>query len=280
MSSTITRLLGTMLIVAAIIGMVFSAAGIVALWRVHARALDALLDVTDIVQATLQATSDGLRVADASLARAADSVAALEVATDSVATTLDETVPLTRGASELVGDELPASIDAMQASLGAAESGARVMDDTLAILSSIPFYPGEPYDPETSLGDGLAATAESMDGVKRSLVDMQASLDQVGDNLGAMEKTVQELAAAVGGIEQPMGDARAVVGQYEDVVDALVVQVATLAAALPRWIDLIAWFLSGVLVWLGFTQVGLLLQGLEWTRGTHDPRPKIGEGSG
>ncbi|MCX8025824.1 MAG: hypothetical protein N3A60_11545, partial [Thermanaerothrix sp.] len=132
--------------------------------------------------------------------------------------------------------------------------------------ASIPFFPGKPYNPETPLHQALGEVATSLDGLNTSLTTMETSLAQTGSNLGLIESEVKRMQEDIQRIRESLQEARDVVKQYQDTTARLLERLRWLEANLPRLTTLAAIGLTIFLVWLGFNQVGVLLQGLVFLR--------------
>lgn len=266
MKKFLTRFIGFTLIVGAILGLAFSIAGLMVVssaeQQVTARALAGL----DLLDRALATTADGLSVADGALMEAEETVASLEITTLSVSQTISDTIPLVDSVASLVGKSLPTSIRAAQASLVAAESSAKIADDTLAVLTALALLGGVEYAPPVPLHTSIGQVSDSLDSLPPSFSEMESGLKTTSINLARIETDVAGLSGNIGQIDASVADARSVVGQYQGVVADLQAELVSIRAALPRWLLLLKWGISLILVWLGIAQVGLLSQGAEMVR--------------
>jgi hypothetical protein len=64
-------------------------------------------------------------------------------------------------------------------------------------------------------------------------------------------------------MDASLRDAQGVVSRYQGVVASLQADMRTLRGELPSGLNLVAWGIALILIWLGVAQVGLLSQGLE-----------------
>ena len=268
MKQTLTRLVGFVLIAGAILGLTLSVAGLVILPRVERMVTTRALAGLDLLDRTLAATADGLSVADEALGRAVDSVALLQTTTQGVSQAIGDTVPLVDTVADMMGEDLPESIRAAQTALTAAQSSAKLADDTLSLLAAVPLLGLGEYAPAVPLHTGLGHISDSLGSLPASFSQMEQGLKTSSGNLARIEGDVAGLADQIGQIDSSLAQTRSVVTQYQSVVGDLQVEVAALRDGLPRWLRWLRWGLSLGLIWLGIAQLGLLSQGLEMVRRT------------
>mgnify|MGYP000053029214 CR=1 FL=1 len=263
MKRFLLRLGGLALIVAGAFGLMFSLVALAFVARAKEGATTAILARVDLASQALDATAEGLIVVSASLTRAQTTLGVLEATTEGVARTLGESKPLINDLASLAGEDLPASITATQRSLAGVEASAKVVDDTLAALTSLPFIGTLVYAPQEPLHTSLAEVSDSLGTLSTSFQQMQADLNTTGDNLERVKTDVETLARNIGAMDASLRDAQGVVSRYQGVVASLQADMHTLRGELPSGLNLVAWGIALILIWLGVAQVGLLSQGLE-----------------
>ncbi|WP_299026845.1 hypothetical protein [uncultured Thermanaerothrix sp.] len=265
------RATGLMLVSTAILGVLISLVGVTGVWWMRPPLTRALTSSVGLAIGALETTSQGLTVVAQSLDLADNSVARLEEAFTTLVTSLGDTVKMLDALVALSGRGLPITVQAAQTSLRAAQVSAQVLESMLAAVTSIPFFPGPPYKPETPLHQALGEVATSLDGLNASFATMETSLEQTGSNLGRIETEIQRMQEDIQHIRESLQDARAVVGQYQETTARLLERLRWLEANLPRLTTLAAIGFTIFLVWLGFNQVGILLQGVELLRASSAP---------
>jgi len=164
---------------------------------------------------------------------------------------------------------------------------------------------------ESQLLPGLKASREQIDQAKISLLSLQASLktlnslpllnlnlpgDQLLGNLiasaGSLDAQITQVEELVKKASTFMGDASylmggdftetknnlqnflAVVKEYDQKLTGWRGQLAMLIRSLPGWIETASIGLTIFLIWFGFSQFSLILQGLSLWRG-NDPRARL-----
>ncbi len=182
-----------MLVSTAVLGLLISLVGVVGVWWVRPPLTRALTSSVGLAIGALETTAQGLTVVGQSLDLADSSVARLEEAFTTLVTSLGDTVKVLDTLVALSGRGLPATVQAAQISLRAAQTSAQVLEGMLYAVTSIPFFPGQPYNPETPLHQALGEVATSLDGLNTSFTTMEESLAQTGSNLGLIETEVKRM---------------------------------------------------------------------------------------
>jgi peptidoglycan hydrolase CwlO-like protein len=263
MKKGLNKIIGILLVIAAVSGLIICIAGIIGAWQVRGIVSTNLGQTFDLLDNTLGATGNALEVADQSLQTAQQSVDTLATTIQITGKSISDTVPLIDSLTQLTTQDLPDTVSATQTALEGAKTSAQMIDTTLTLLTAIPFLPLEPYTPEVSLSQALGDVSTSLDPLTESFTSMESSLTMTRDNMVSIGSQIDTIANNVSQINTSLGTAGDVIGQYKDVVDLLQKQVAAAKASLPRVMNMMAWLFTVVLVWLGLTQVGLLMQGFE-----------------
>lgn len=263
MKSVINRIIGITLIGAAAAGMLITWYAFIGTWRIKKPVEAQLIKNLETFDSILEATDDGLTVANQFLDSTSASIIAFEITVETLSKSIDDSGPFLDSLSTLMADDLPNTFTSMQTSLLAAQSSARIIDGVLRSVTSIPFFPGDPYNPPVPLHVALAQVSDSLEGLPDSLSAMESSLDTTNDNLGIIKVEVERMAKDISQINDNLSEAQKVVTQYQTVVSDLQASVDAMRAGLPRWINTLARTFSIVFLLLSITQVGLLVQGLE-----------------
>mgnify|MGYP000162138112 CR=1 FL=1 len=263
MKRAILSSLGILLIVAAISGMAISIFGVIGLWRVETDIKTRIDETLALLDTTLQTTSDGLSVASRSLEQADSALASLHSALQAAKDSVEGTLPLLDTLSDVTTQELPQTISKSQQAIQSAQNSAKIIDSTLSALASIPLIGLRGYDSTRPLSGSLAELSRSLDPIANSLASIEEPLTTSKDSLAAIGKSTSEMAQDLADIRASLGQARQATAQYKSVVATLQQKVVTARNNAPLTLDRAAWFITIVFLWLGLTQIGLLLQGLE-----------------
>lgn len=264
--SWFSRLTGFSLILAAIAGIVLSIWGLVSIWRIKGPfTAQAQADLA-LLQATLSATENGLAAAGETLISTQESVRSLISTLDTVADSIEDTTPVIESLSRLIDADLPATILSTRRSIVAAQVSARLIDDILGSLTSIPLLNLNRYAPQVPLNVALAQVAESLGEIPGSLYEMEDGMEATRRNVVLIEIQTRDIGYQVNLLNLSLGEAEDVIASYQTVLNELVNRTAYIQANLTRWINSTVTFLTVVLIWLAVTQLGLLTQGLEMIR--------------
>lgn len=263
MKHVFRRFFGLILAIFSAIGLLLFILGIFAVWKYKPPAEELLNSGLELLDTTLSATREGLTLADQSLDTASASMETLETTVDALSLLISNTVPLADSMSLMMGEELPGTIRATQLSLDSAQSSAKIIDNVLTIVSSIPFFPGDPYNPAVPLNVSLRQVSESLDPLPSAFQDMESNLEATSDNLEIMEAEIALIARDINKISKSLEESQKVIAQYQQVTSVLQSKLKSVQKHLSNGMDIAAWVFTVVLVWLAITQVGLLAQGLE-----------------
>ena len=209
--------------VAALIGSVLTWIVLGAAADTSVRSLQLASDVLDSVGGTvvsvdgvLDDVSDGLRTTQQSLADAS--------------VTLTQLSALTSNLAELVGEDVPASLDAVRASLAPIQTTAGLLDGALTALSFV----GVDYDPEVPLDEAideldaqLAAIPERLraqgpliDAAAESLSDFGGDTLTIAQELSDLRSRLSEASFTVGNYRSTIAEADALLADVEENVSS------------------------------------------------------------
>ena len=158
---------------------------------------------------------------------------------------------------------LPDTILSTQKALDSAQTSAGFIDRTLDFLSSIPFLGVKQSPTKAPLGDALGDVSASLDDVPTTLKSMDGSLTDARTNLGSIEGQFTAISDDIRKIGDSLATAKEVTTQYQDVVASLQEKVTQTRENLPVTLALVGIILTILFIWLGLTQIGLMMQGLE-----------------
>ncbi|MEJ2600457.1 MAG: hypothetical protein P8Z00_19130 [Anaerolineales bacterium] len=263
MKNFLRKSTGVLLMIAAVGGALVCLAGLVILW-VYRPAITASISANvAMARSTLETTAAGLTLADQSLQSSIDSINALQTTVQTTAETIQASTPLVDTMATLTSKDLPDTYVSTQAALLAAQQSAKIIDQVLQTLTSLPFVSSDLYNPPVPLNVALAQVSISMQNIPGSLATMQASLNTASQNLATIQASITLMASDISSIQASLEDSKAVVEQYQILVNNLLARVQYLEGRLPVWINGGYALITILLLWAGIAQIGLFLQG--WT---------------
>lgn len=265
------KIFGLVLLGTAALGVILSTAGLVGVWRLRPMLNNTVSEGLALAASIINTTQDGLNLVDRLVAGISDEVTGLEDTTRAVALTISGVDPILTSLADLTNKNFPAAVSSAQASLQSAQNSARLIDDILAALTSIPLSPVAAYKPEVPLNQALGQVSSSLDTVTPSLTSIYQGLVDGQKNLSTVKDELFTIADNTRGIGDSLNGAGALVDQYQQALDLLEEKVRSTQKTANGWINAFTWVLTIVLLWLMIAQVGLAAQGYEYLR------PKIKE---
>jgi ABC-type transporter Mla subunit MlaD len=273
--STVRRIIGVLLILAAIFGLVFSIGAMYVIWNVQDNLTNSLQTTIDLLSQTLETTAQGLVVTQQALQNSVDMIGNLQSTVETTAKAISSTDPLLGEIAVLMGDKLPNTVRATQTSLETAQQSAAAIDTVLRALSGLPLIgPSIGYDPEVPLADALGRVAQNLENIPNTFMAMQKNLNNTQDNLQIFESDLTVMAESVGQIQSSVGQYNQVISGYQTSLDRVIEQLDALSANLPNIIRTLSLGLTAFLVWMAIAQLGLITQGWELITET---QPRIKE---
>ena len=268
MKPIFARITGLALIIAAVMGVILSLAGLILLGSFASRISTDLLSTLEYLDRALAITSDSLETAESSLQAADSALDSLVSTLDGVNESLQGMDPTLTGLSTLLGRDLPETIKATQDSLDSAQTSAKNIDSVLTSLSRIPFLGTLVYNPDVPLNETLGDISDSLDAIPRSLRDAKSGLDTADRNLATITSDLGNVTQSTDQIDLSIADALLVIDEYQTLVADMQKRTKDLRQELPGQLRLATLAAALLLIWLAIAQVGLLAQGVEFlTRG-------------
>jgi hypothetical protein len=245
-SMILRRLIGVLFVAAAVVGAIFSLAGLVEIWRYRPVVVRVVKDNLALFDQTLGTTQEGLTIVGQMVQTTTQDVASLQTTTQALATAIHDTNPM-----------------------ASAEKSALLIDNVLGALTSIPFSPVKAYKPEVPLHTALAEVANSLDTLPPSLASINTSLQDGKANLGDLEAEINKISDTTQGISLALGSAQTVIEQYQTITTKLKVRTEAIQPNATAWITAISWILSFGFAWLLIAQISLGMQGINLLREKH-----------
>ena len=262
MNGKFSRSIGLLLMFGAILGMLLSVGSGFLLWREASETRQNLTFTAVTIGDTIETTSSLLNVVDETLKQVDESVALIEASLADTALSLKNTAGVTDSIGDLLGEDMTLVLQETQKALNTTQNSARLIDDTLKIVSAIPFI-GARYDPEVTLQASIAQVADSLDPLPAALADVQDGMQTASVDLGIVQADMEKLSETIGKMTANLGTTRELVGSYQGMLTQLSESFARFEEKLPGRITAFYILATAFLVWLFISQLGLLTQGLE-----------------
>jgi len=279
----IRRILGVFVMLAGILGLVLSLAGLVMVWVAKPTVAGYASNTIDTLNESVVTSQKVVDVTGEALGATIDSVDALSLMLATTAATVEDTKPVLAEFDKIMSTTLPSTLNAATDSLSAAQEAAKVLESTIQsldafrfLLSSMPLLgdmiklPEASYNPEKPLADSLGELATNLEGLPDTFVKMSASLSATDDKLASVQGNLVTMSDSVQLISSSLGEYQDMLVQSRSSMDNLTSILTNFQSNLPTILNGVAIVLSLLFAWLLAAQVVILSQGWELYHGTAD----------
>ena len=210
---------------------------------------------------TIETTLD---IADEALSTLTTSLEAAAAATDQASTSAETVSAAIEEASLIIGEDLPATIEAIRAAMPGLIEASAVIDRTLSSLAFI----GVPYNPEVPLDEAFISLDEQLGPLPQRLRENAATIGLLVPQAEGFQTQSTILSAQVGNMRTSVAQARTAINTYRDSTDRVSMAMASTTAGLSRSENIarVLLVIAGVALattMYGFVQVGRTLSQLE-----------------
>ncbi len=238
-------------------------------------ALALTVDTLGTVSMTLQQTK--VTIAESNEALDTASEAAINLSK-----TMSDMGPLMDSTTKVVSQDVPANIEAIQATIPNIVQVAAVVDTTLTRLSNfgikqtipIPFNPitlefdlGIDYDPDLPFDESISAMGEGLEGMPEELRSLQGDLETLSADLELLSGDVETAAGDIEAINEEVALFIPIMDEYLRIVGQINDSLVQVRAQLFAQLETVKTVLIVFLVFLSFTQLAPLYLGWELVTG-------------
>lgn len=262
-SPQLTRFTTGLSLLSAVFGVVLAIAGLIATQQVRQPLVASTNSLLTSLNAVLGDVIATLTVAEDLTASAEETLLAVENALALVNIALIGAGALADDTGLLLNTELPATIASARTSLQSASATARVVDDTLSLLTSIPLLPVRRYQPAVPLSTSLTALADELEPLPNSLIEIGDGLQTTGSDLTTLAADLAVLRTELGLIRTSLADVQTVNIQTRADLTDLQTTLSDLQTDLPGLLNTLQWGLTVLFIWLLLSQLAALLTSLQ-----------------
>ena len=182
------RILGVFVMIAGILGLLLSMAGLVVVWVAKPTVTAYANTTIDTLNQSVITSQNVMEITGKALGATVDSLDALSTMLSTTATTVDDTTPVLVEITTIMSDTLPSTLEAATASLSTAQEAAQVLESTIKSLDTFRFLlsatpllgdlvdqTGVSYNPEKPLADSLGELATNLEGLPDTFVEMSVN---------------------------------------------------------------------------------------------------------
>lgn len=260
--------IGVLLISTAVLGWLISLSGLVLLWTSYRAVRQTLTEVLEITSGALQVSSQTIVLLETSLIQAEESLAEVYTTLNGFSVVLETTSGVLEGVSQVLGNEFIRILSDTSTGMQGLERTSRLIDNTLAFLSSIPFLGGSQYQPEVPLAESVANIRRDLEGMPAALEQVSSQLKDTADGLQPLPAAMSNLTTQLAGIQSNLSQTRRQLNEYQTIIESYQSKLERFKAILPVLLTGLYVGVSILLVWIGLAQFGLFTQGLERLRKT------------
>ncbi len=281
--NTMRRILGVLVMLAGVLGLVLSLAGLVMVWVAKPTVAAYATTTIDTLNDSVAASQSVMEITRQALGATIDSVDALSTMLSTTAATVEDAKPVLDRLDVLMATTLPTALDAATDSLYTAQEAARVLEGAIESLDAFRFLlsatpllgdvlpqPGESYSPEKPLADSLGELASGLERLPDTFVEMSANLGTTDDKLVAIQENLITMSDSVALISSSLSEYEQMITQSKSSLDDLASILTKIQSNLTTILNGAAIVLSLFLAWLLAAQVVILSQGWELYQGTAD----------
>ena len=264
-------------IILLLIGLSGIALGIVGA-RVSRDMLQTLSDGTkaglDLAIDSLQTVSDSLTLARQTIADVHTSLVTVQTTATDVAVSLEASQPMVADVAAIAGQDLPRSVETIQAAIPNAAQAAEAIDSTLTTLNRfkidttilgfpIQYDLGIDYNPDVPFGESVLAIGRSLDDMPIRLRNLQTALEDTAVNLQTISEDMRSLSTDLDGINGRLLDFDPLITDYIRIVTETDDNLRLIRGQIDQQVASAQFVITLGMVWLAVSQLVPLYLGLD-----------------
>jgi hypothetical protein len=267
--------------IAGIIGLVLSLAGLVGVWMVKPNLAASAHATIQTLSTSLVTSQEAMEVTRGALGATIDSVDALSEMLNTTAVTVSDTQPVVSQVNVVLGETLPATIEAATDSLQAAQQAATSLEGAIqsfemfrTIIAAVPLIgsmvpeASMPYNPDKPLADSLGELSASIQEMPATFIDISTNIDKADDNLDLVKTNLETMSTSVALISTSLSQYQDMIGQSKTSLENINGILTNLDGNVDRILNYATLGLGLFFFWLLATQIVIFSQGLELFHGT------------
>lgn len=277
----IRRVLGVLVMIAGILGLVLSLAGLISVWVVKPAVTGYVITTIQTLDTSIDTSQKAMQVTGQALGATVESVDALSTMLSTTALSVEETQPVLDKLNVMIGETMPSTLGSASDSLKTAQQAAEVLESAIkslenfrAVMSATPLLgalvekPKQAYNPQVPLADSLGELASQLGGLPATFTEMAADLNKADDNLVTIQSNLTTMSSSVGLISKSLSEYQTMISQSQSSMENLSSMLTNIQNNLTNILNGVAIALSVFFFWLLAAQVVILSQGWELYQGT------------
>jgi hypothetical protein len=251
----LTRILAVIVMVISALVLVLSLTGIAGAWIIRGQLATDLVDIATEAEARATRAKRGLGQLDAALTRAHDQVSGVEQEVQAFGADLEENRPLLSAISDRLGLELGPLFDSARGFMTTIRETIAAVNGAIEAINAIPFV----SIPVPEL-ERMEQLSQDVDNVRTEVQDLRTAIDQRRSEI--IQGSVSIVTTPTSKIGSTLGEMQATVSEYSQQAGAVQERLSDFKSAIGGRLTWAAVILTLILLWLAFSQVGLLV--LAW----------------
>lgn len=276
----IRRIIGVLFLVMAVVGFVIAYQGLKITNQVIDELVVSMDNALQLTTDTLNNVESTLVVADQSVADLGATLSTMETAAGNISVSLEESEPLLDDISQVVANDVPASIESIQNAMPTLIEAASVIDSTLGTLSRfeidqtipivnyrIQYDLGVEYDPEVPFDVAITDLGTSLDGMPETLRNLDTHLDTTKNSLDLMTNDLDQLSTDMAALNETIQELDPIFDEYIRITTDLNERLSVAQGGIETQANQVKQIFTVIFLWMGLLQLLPLYMGLELVAG-------------
>lgn len=273
------RLLGLIITLTGIAGILIS----VAIYQYGQGVVDSAavqaIETLDLVNTTLSTTNDTLIVAKDSINEVSNTLNTVSDTAVTLSQTVSETEPLLDQIGTIATEQVPDSLEAVEATIPNIASVAGTIDNTLTILSTfgferdldyglvdlgeINFDLGIDYNPAVRFDESIEELGASIEGLPQQLRSLDIYLNVTQDNLDTISTDIIRLSSDIAAVDESLSATPELLDEYIVTVTTVQDNLRRTKTQIEQQTETAKTMLLGIAIWFGLIHLTPLYLGFE-----------------
>ena len=277
----IRRLVGLIIIIVGLGGIFLSVTGMTAAPRLIDTIGDSLEANLVLVSESLETVQETLLLAQSTVTEVTGSLNTVEASAVHLGQTLNQTRPLLDQVATIASEDVPQSLDAIQATLPDLVQVAAAIDDTLTILNNfkidqqilgipIKYDLGIDYTPDIPFDQSVSSIGRSFEMLPDQLRDLDAYVVVANDNLALISDDVLAISQDLDGVNGRIAELDPLLEDYLRIVVELNDSTRQTRQIILGELTTLKRLITIALAWVALSQLAPLYLGLELLRGRRE----------
>jgi uncharacterized protein YoxC len=227
---------------------------------------------------SLDTVSETLVLAKSSITDVNSVVTTAGTTADNLAETVSDTRPLLGQISVVATEQVPNSLESVQAAFPSLEQVAGVIDRTLVTLNSfrideqilglkIQYDLGIDYEPEIPFDQSVRDLGDGLEGIPESLRDMESYITVTSENLDMVSQDIRTLANDLETVNGRINEFDPIFDEYLVLISDINDSTRQLRSQIQSENESIKNGITLIMVWLAVTQIAPMYLGWELVTG-------------